>query len=173
MLTLEQIMSDTIWVAKMQGWRETGTYEEIKRFADSEECREIDICANQPEHLKEFYDKYFAHDGFITVQDFYNQHYKKQRRVWTQEEIRDLVQTNDKVLYGALRKLYACQTEDEQLEGSTNHRNGEGFNGVDAGIMTSFCEFLDRTGFLTNKQKVVARRKLIKYTRQLTVLANR
>ena len=93
-------------------------------------------------------------------------------RTWTSEEIKNLVQTNDKVLYGALRKLYECQTDDEKAEGSANHNNGAGFNGVDAPILTSFAEFLNRTGFLTPKQKVIARKKLGKYTRQLTMLAN-
>lgn len=172
MLTLEQIMSESIWVAKMNGWREVGTYEEVKRYGESEECRDFDLCAEQPEHLKDFFDKFFAHHGFITVQDFYNQYYKPSRRVWTQEEIKNLVQTNDRVLYGALRQLYACQTADEIADGSANHRNGAGFNGIDAGIMTSFCEFLNRTGFLTEKQKIIARKKMVKYTRQLTMLAN-
>ncbi len=160
MLTLEQIMNESIWVAKMNGYRMSGTYEEMKPYADSEDCRDFDLCAEQPEHLKDFYDKYFAHHGFITVQDFYNQHYNKPEK------------TNDKVLYGALRQLYACQTADEIAEGTANHRNGAGFNGVDAGIMTSFCEFLNRTGFLTVKQKAIARKKMVKYTRQLTILAN-
>lgn len=172
MLSLEQIMKETIWVAKMQGYRVTGTYEEMTPYRESEECRDFDICCEQPEQLKDFYDKYFQHEGWITIQDFYNQEYNKPRRVWTEEEIRELVQTNDKVLYGALRKLYDCQTADEIAEGTANHRNGAGFNGVDAGIMTSFCEFLNRTGFLTIKQKDICRRKMIKYTRQLTALAN-
>ena len=94
------------------------------------------------------------------------------KKTWTEDEIKNLVQNNDLVLYGALRKLYACQTEDEKVEGAANHRNGAGFNGVDAGIMTSFCEFLNKTGFLTAKQKVICRKKMIKYTRQLTVIAN-
>ncbi len=93
-------------------------------------------------------------------------------RVWTEEEIKVLVQTNDKVLYGALRKLYECQTADEKADRTASHRNGAGFNGIDAGIMTSFCEFLNRAGFLTEKQKKIARRKMVKYTRQLTLLAN-
>lgn len=93
-------------------------------------------------------------------------------KVWTEEEIKNLLMTNDKVLYGALRKLYDCQTEDEQIGHTTSHRNGAGFNGVDAGIMCSFKEFLDRCGFLTNKQKTICRKKIIKYTRQLTMLAN-
>ena len=96
----------------------------------------------------------------------------KERRVWTEEEIMVLVQTNDKVLYGALRKLYACQTDDEKSAGIASHRNGAGFNGIDAGILTSFVEFLDRAGFLTVRQKEIARKKMIKYTRQLTMLAN-
>ena len=175
MLSLETILKDSIWIAKMQGYRLSGTHDEIGHYADLEECRDFDLCCEQPEHLKDFYDKYFAYDGFITIQDFYNQYYNKpenKRRVWTQDEIRTLVQTNDTVLYGALKKLYACQTADEIAEGTATHRNGAGFNGIDAGILTSFCEFLNRTGFLTTKQKALARKKMIKYTRQLTMLAN-
>lgn len=93
-------------------------------------------------------------------------------RTWTEDEIRELIQTNDKVLYGALRKLYAEQTADEQRDGETKHHNGVGFNGADSRIMSSFAEFLKRTGFLTDKQKAVARRKLVKYNKQLTKLAN-
>lgn len=93
-------------------------------------------------------------------------------RIWTEDEIKNLVQNNDKVLYRALRKLYACQTADEQDAGETKEHNGMGFNGVDAPILSSFCEFLDKTGFLTPKQKVIARKKLVKYNKQLTKLAN-
>ena len=93
-------------------------------------------------------------------------------RTWTAEEIKTLVQENDKVLYGALKQLYACQTADERACGDTREHNGMGFNGVDAPILSSFCEFLNRTGFLTPKQKVIARKKLVKYTKQLVKLAN-
>ena len=93
-------------------------------------------------------------------------------RTWTEEEIKNLIQTNDTVLYGALKKLYACQTADEQNAGETREQNGVGFNGVDAPIMSSFCEFLNKTGFLTPKQKAIARKKLVKYNKQLTKLAN-
>ena len=34
-------------------------------------------------------------------------------KVWTEEEIKVYVQTNDKVLYGAIKKLYNEQTADE------------------------------------------------------------
>lgn len=94
-------------------------------------------------------------------------------RTWTEEEIKKLIQENDKVLYGALKKLYNEQTADEQVEGNTKVQNGVGFNSVDAPILSSMAEFLNKTGFLTSKQKALARKKLIKYNRQLTKLANK
>ncbi|MBO6272782.1 hypothetical protein J6O48_08395 [bacterium] len=93
-------------------------------------------------------------------------------KIWTAEEIKTLVQTNDKVLYGALKKLYECQTADEQISNSTHHANGAGFNALDAPFLTSAAQFLIKAGFLTNKQKVIVRKKLVKYNKQLTVLAN-
>lgn len=96
----------------------------------------------------------------------------KMSRVWTEDEIKILVQTNDKVLYGALKRLYAEQTADEQSAGETQHHNGAGFNGADSRFLSSVSEFLLKNGFLTNKQKIVVRKKLVKYNRQLTRLAN-
>jgi len=93
-------------------------------------------------------------------------------RVWNENEIKDLIQTNDAVLYGALIKLYNCQTEDEQGIGSTRERNGSGFNGIDAPILSSFAEFYKERGYLSPKQRNICRKKLIKYNRQLTRLAN-
>lgn len=93
-------------------------------------------------------------------------------RVWTEDEIRRLVQENDKVLYGALLKLYGEQTKDEQDDGETKHHNGVGFNGADSKFLSSVAEFLKQRGFLTPKQKAVVRRKLVKYNKQLTRLAN-
>jgi len=178
MLTLETITKDTIWVAKMNGWREAGPYEQMKHLAESDECRDFDIAAEQPEHLKEFYDAYFDYErehGWTLIPDFYNNVWEqahKEKRVWTEDEIKSLIQSNDKVLYRAIKKLYAEQTADEQASGETKHQNGVGFNGVDAKFMSSIAEFLNRAGFLTSKQKVIARKKLVKYNKQLTRLAN-
>ena len=99
-------------------------------------------------------------------------HDSNKKRVWTEEEIKSLVQTNDKVLYGALRNLYNCQTADEQSDFNTKHQNGAGFNALDAEFLTSVSQFLIKNGFLTDKQKVIVRKKLVKYNRQLTRLAN-
>ena len=94
------------------------------------------------------------------------------KKVWTDDEIKNLIQTNDKVLYGALKKLYDCQTADEKSVGDTVENNGVGFNGVDAPILTSIAQFLNKKGYLSDKQKALVRKKLVKYNKQLTKLAN-
>lgn len=93
-------------------------------------------------------------------------------RTWTEEEIKNLVQSNDKVLYRALKRLYAEQTASEKASMETHERNGVGFNGVDGNFLSSCSEFLIKKGFLSDKQKVIVRKKLIKYNKQLTRLAN-
>ena len=94
------------------------------------------------------------------------------KKVWTEAEIQNLIQTNDTVMYRALKKLYAEQTSDEKRSGETRERNGRGFNGVDSRFLSSVSEFLIQRGFLTTKQKAATRRMLKKYNTQLTRLAN-
>lgn len=95
-----------------------------------------------------------------------------QKRIWTKEEISELIQNDDRVLYGALKRLYGEQTSTEQSTQETHEKNGVGFNGVDAKFLSSVAEFLNQNGFLTTKQKEITRRKLVKYAGQLTRLAN-
>ena len=74
MISLETIKKDTLWVAKMYCGRHIGTYDEVGKYSKDEECREFDIAANQPEHLKEFYDGYFNYcdnNGWTTIPDYY------------------------------------------------------------------------------------------------------
>ena len=93
-------------------------------------------------------------------------------RIWTEAEMKNLVQTNDKVLYSALKALYGEQTAEEQASFGTTETNGRGFSKVDAGFLTSCAQFLIKRGFLTDKQKAVVRKKLVKYNKQITRLAN-
>ena len=79
-LTLDEIMAKTLWVAKMYGYRCCGTYDEVANLGHSEECRDFDISANQPEELNDFYNGYFEYErtsGFITIPDYYNNIYAK------------------------------------------------------------------------------------------------
>ena len=91
---------------------------------------------------------------------------------WSEATIRELILTNDGVLYGALMQLYNRQTSSEQRTGTTRDRNGVGFNGCDANFLSSLSVYYMRHGYLTDNQKRVARRKLPKYSKQLTKIAN-
>lgn len=93
-------------------------------------------------------------------------------RVWTVEEIGNLVQTNDVVLYRALRRIYDKQTQYEKITRATCESNGVGFNHADTKFMTSVCEHLIKWNTLTDNQKFCARKRLVKYTKQLTKIAN-
>ena len=163
---------------------------EVKDFIDRHEAHgdylsDIDYAGNQVPEVREVLDKawklfmedtskYGSYDKAIEslLTEEVPEESKPSKRVWTAEEIKNLVQTNDKVLYGALKNLYNCQTSDEQSWGETTHANGVGFNAFDAEFLTSVAQFLIRNGFLTDKQKVLTRKKLVKYNSQLTRLAN-
>ena len=93
-------------------------------------------------------------------------------KIWTVEEIKALLESNDRMLYRSLMMLYSQQTADEQRSKETREHNARGFSSYDAEVMSSFAEFLKRTGFLTPRQTVVCRRKIMKYAKQLTILAN-
>lgn len=92
--------------------------------------------------------------------------------MWTEEKIVELINNNDKMVVKSLMKLYEYQTADEQECGEASWENGVGFNGVDAPIMSSFAEFYKKSGFLSKKQIAIARKKLIKYRKQLVKIAN-
>ena len=95
------------------------------------------------------------------------------KKVWTMDDIKRLLQTNDTMLYRSLKILYGYQTADEKSTKDTINENGVGFNSVDAQFLSSCAEFLIKNGFLTIKQKAVVRKRIIKYTKQLTKIANK
>ena len=79
-LSYEIIEKDTLWVAKMQGWRQVGTYAEVKHLFHDPECRDFDtVCADgQPEHLRDFYNEYYTYcgiHGWMLIPDYYNKVY--------------------------------------------------------------------------------------------------
>lgn len=79
MLTLNEIMKDTIWVGKLYGGvRYTGTYESLVFMED--DFRDFDVACTecQPDHLKGFYEDYWHYTrdhGFINIQDYYKNVY--------------------------------------------------------------------------------------------------
>jgi hypothetical protein len=103
-----------------------------------------------------------------------------EKKVWKTEEIRNLLTSNDLAVCRGLVAIYNRQTLDEQAIGVTKHVNGVGFNGADAYILTSYAHqvisFNPSTSTykdpLSRKQIGLARKKLIKYARQLRDIAN-
>lgn len=81
MLDLEYILENTIHVARfMSGRRVTGTYNEVKKYYEDPELKDIDTVAweGQPKELQEFYKAYeYANDelglNLFLIEDFYKE----------------------------------------------------------------------------------------------------
>ena len=121
--------------------------------------------SNKTEEARENLKKYLAsHD--VEVE-------QSTKKIWTTNEIKEILNKYDDQVGKALVKLYDRQTAEEKADHETKENNGIGFNGADAPILTSFAEFYKKAGFLTAKQLVVARKKIMKYAGQLTKIANK
>lgn len=81
------------------------------------------------------------------------------------------VKIDDRWARRALMALYRNQTDDERSAERTVYRNGVGFNGVDAGILTSLAKQLEERGTLSSKQMAILHKALPKYSGQLARIA--
>lgn len=106
---------------------------------------------------------------------------------WTKDSIKaKMSQTNPEGDMWVVRGMLAIlqwQTAEEQANGMTVEDNGVGFNGVDAEILTSFCQQASRvlesrpndpmrySRCLSPKQMEIARKKMLKYSGQLARIA--
>jgi len=91
----------------------------------------------------------------------------KNGKVWSKEAIRELLMSNDNAVYAGMLRIYDRQTSAEQASQQTSIFNSVGFTGCDAEIMSSFTVNYKKFGKLTEKQMVIARKKMVKYWRQL------
>jgi len=98
-------------------------------------------------------------------------------RVWTADEIREMIRTDDRWACRALLAIYDKQTIEEQQSDETLRHNGEGFTGADAPFLTRLAKFYRERGFLTTKQMQCLRfsrsgkDRLGKYSKQLARIA--
>ena len=83
------------------------------------------------------------------------------------EHLRQRLASNDRWALRALVRIYQNQTADEQCRETTIERNGIGFTGPDAEIMTSFARQYQRRGCLSAKQMIILRRRMPAYARQI------
>jgi hypothetical protein len=95
-----------------------------------------------------------------------------ENKIWSKDEIKELLLKRDSMVEKSIVKIYEKQTQDEQETNETNHNNGVGFNGVDANLLSSFAKQILNGRKLTEKQMLYARKKIIKYSTQLTKIAN-
>lgn len=93
-------------------------------------------------------------------------------KVWTKEEMKELIATKDEMVRRGLLVIFALQTEDEKNSEHNKHNNGVGFTGFDAELMSSFAHQLKEKGYLSPKQLEMTRKKLGKYASQLVRVAN-
>jgi hypothetical protein len=94
------------------------------------------------------------------------------RRVWTVDEVKAQMARNDGMVGRALLLLLEKQTEDEQRSELTKYRNGQGFNAKDARFGSSLAKVVQSGKHLSPKQIESARKMLVKYSGQLTKIAN-
>ena len=96
-----------------------------------------------------------------------------ENKVWSNEEIKEMLYFNPRAVERAVMAIFKLQTTDEKRFNKTNHNNGLGFNGVDAPILSSFAKWLNTGRHLSQKQMAIAKKKIIKYSGQLTKIANK
>ena len=104
---------------------------------------------------------------------------------WTKDSVRTLLQTNDKAILRAIKLIYSFQTnlwndsprDDSYI--STSYISDTfmgmsesksyilGFSKVDADIMSSFARTLNQGRSLSEKQMIIARKRIVKYSNQI------
>jgi hypothetical protein len=88
----------------------------------------------------------------------------------TKDFIKNQLATNPTWAVKALVKIYERQTIDEQNSQSTKENNGVGFNGLDANILSSFAEQVNKGRNLSVKQMTIVYKKMPRYWKQVASL---
>ena len=83
------------------------------------------------------------------------------------EQLRQRLIGNDRWALRALLRIHQNQTADEQTSERTIDRNGIGFSGPDAEILTSFARQYQRRGWLSERQMTILDRRIPCYARQI------
>jgi hypothetical protein len=95
-------------------------------------------------------------------------------KIWTKEDIKNLILTRDDAVIRVLMHLHGFQTSYEQQAETTEEHNQVGFTGPDGEFLTGVGNFYLKRGFLTPKQIKAVRPRLVKYSTQiLRIMANK
>ena len=91
---------------------------------------------------------------------------------WNKASIQALLDENDRAVLRAVLVIFERQTAVEQASHSTQLHNNRGFTAVDAEFGSSLAVQIQRSGSLSPKQMLYARKMMKKYHRQLAEVAN-
>lgn len=89
----------------------------------------------------------------------------------TKDEIKKKITAERPWTERAVVAIYERQTADEQQDGETRHNNKVGFSGPDAYILSEFARWLNSGKHLSQKQLVLAQKRIGKYAGQLLLIA--
>lgn len=91
---------------------------------------------------------------------------------WTEDSIRELLNTNETAVVRALKSLWEYQTDSEQIIGDAIEENKVGFNKPDSFTAKKLLNRLERGIRLTEWEKVKLKNMMMKYAGQLMRIAN-
>jgi len=91
---------------------------------------------------------------------------------WNQESIKAKLLTDNVWLERAVVALYKKQTQSEKAVRATTEHNGVGYNYADARLMSYYATWILSGKKLSGHHLEKARNKILKYTGQLTRIAN-
>lgn len=103
-----------------------------------------------------------------------------QVKVWTKDEVRSLLERSDEAVYRGIVAIDNRQLVEERVEGNAVVHNGRGFGKFDAKFGGKMAELVRQwqrgesayAAPLSYNQTLATRKLLLKYTRQLTEIAN-
>lgn len=93
-------------------------------------------------------------------------------KVWTKDEIKVMLATNDVAVERAVVAIYNRQTRDEQNAEETKHKNGVGFSGCHGHMGSYYAQWVLVGKRLTGRHADKARKMALHYVGQLTDIAN-
>ena len=87
-------------------------------------------------------------------------------QVWTVQDVRNLLLTDDEAIVKALLLINERQTADEQAAQQTRYLNHRGFRSCH-GKFSGYVAYYKHFGKLTEKQMIVLRRSMYMYAGQI------
>ena len=93
-------------------------------------------------------------------------------KIWSEQVVKNNLILNDTWVIRALIRLYKRQTPDERTTKETFQSNKLGFNKYDSVYLTTMAEKALANKPIINSEMREIRRRVIKYVKQLTQIAN-